>query len=283
MVETYVNVNTVIAKILRDVGEQGNYRYSSIKEWIAEIVQKISYKHTMVRAYAQIEIKNYRATQPCNLLRTIALTYNGCKLRYGSDIRHHDSSRINNINKLQLEPITDVSRYFASNYDLFYKYDCDGKLISTISNNEVINNMYQVRTNQVPIDYYYYIEADWYKFNIEEGIIELDYMALYTDADGFPLIPDNTYLLEAIQYYVLMKLIGTGYTHPLWTGVNGYMQLKQLFEEAFGRAKGTIYYPSLDMMNAYTEAYNKLMPNFQELDRYKHNIEGNSNTPNPAL
>lgn len=283
MVENYVSVETVIAKVIRDIGEQGNYRYSSIKEWIGEVVLKTSFKQTMVRGYAKIPITNYRANMPCNLIRTICITYEGCKLRYGHDIRHHFSGRTQDINKQQTELDSDISRYFASNYDLFYKYDVDGKLTSIISNNEVVNNMYQVANSEQEIDYYYYIEADWYKFNIEEGEVEVDYMALYTDPNGFPMIPDNTYLLDAIQYYVLMKLLGTGYTHPVWTGERGYDTLKRYYTENLNRARGTIYYPSAEQMYAYAAAYNKLMPNFHEQDKYKHNIEGISNEPNPAL
>lgn len=280
MVENYVNVETVIAKVLRDIGEQGNYRYSSIKEWIGEIALKTSFNRTMVRAYAKIPITNHRANMPCNLLRTICLTYKGCVLRYGNDIRHHFTGR--DVNKTQTEDLID-NRYFASNYDLIYQYDVDGNLVQTLSNNEWVNNMYPVNPQSNNPDYYYYIEGDYYKFNIEEGEVELDYMALYTDDNGFPLIPDNTYLLEAIQYYVLMKLIGSGFTHPVWSGSNGYMQLKQLFEQEMSKAKGTIYYPSVEEMRSYANAYNKLMPNFHQQDKYRHNVEGISNESNPAL
>lgn len=279
MVENYVSVETVIAKVIRDIGEQGNYRYSSIKEWIGEIALKTSFSQTMVRGYAKIPITNHRANMPCNLIRTICITYNGCKLRYGQDIRHHFTGR--NVSIPQEE--TTNNRYFASNYDLIYKYDSEGKLIETLSNNEIVNNMYPVNGGESTEDYYYYIEGDWYKFNIEEGEVEVDYMALYTDNSGFPLIPDNTYLLEAIQYYVLMKLLGSGFTHSLWTGANGYLTVKRLYEEQLERAKGTIYYPSAEQMYSYAAAYNKLMPNFHQQDKYKHNIEGLSNEPNPAL
>lgn len=277
MVENYVGIETVIAKIIRDLGEQGNYRYSSIKEWVAEVIQKISYKGTMVRGYAVIDINNHRAEQPCNLIRTIAITYKGCRLRYGQDVRHHISNRNTPLITNNTISHPDISRYFASNYDLFYKYDVEGKLQQTIANTEWINNMYNVPANSIPQDYYYYIEADWYKFNIESGQVEVDYMALYTDANSFPYIPDNTYLLEAIQYYVMMKLLGTGYTHPVWTGERGYLQLKQLFEEQFERAKGSIYFPSKDEMDSYSYAYNKLVSNINHNDYYKNSVEGRSN------
>lgn len=277
MVENFSSVKRVISKIVSDIGEQAQFKWHNIKEWIGEVMMKISSSTIMIRGNACISITDYRALKPCNLVRTIAVTYKGCKLRYGWDIRNHTSARLYGIDITPIED-SDINKYQASNYDLIYKYDSNGKLIQTLSNNEAVNNMYDVLAINND-DYYYYIEGDWYKFNIEEGDVEIDFIGLYTDAEGFPMIPENSYLHEAIYYYVLNKMIGAGFTHPIFKGLQGFITTKQLFEEQFAMAKGTINFPSVEQMTSWHYAYNRLMPAIQAQDYYHHNTESRNQEP----
>ena len=281
MIEQYVSINTLMSKIVRDIGPDTHLRYSAIKEWVGEMIQKLAVAPILIRKNDKIDVVNHRAEKPCDLYYTICLTYNDCKLRYGADIRNHTTNRTFGIGTSEEDLSIPESRIFASNYDLIYNFDDDGNLTKTNINPSPVNFMYNVSDDIDVGAPYYYIEGDWYKFSFEatttDKQVEVDYYAYYTDDNNFPMIPDNTYFMEACHYYVLYKMVGSGHTHPIFKGRQGLFDLKQLWEEQFQRARGTINMPHLEQLNQYYNSYVKLFPNIHELDHYRNNIEAMNN------
>lgn len=283
MIEKYVSIETLMAKIILDVGSDANLKYSSIKEWVGEVIRKIAVAPILIRKNSKLDVVNYRAEKPCDLYYTICLTYKDCKLRYGNDIRNHTTNREYGLALTEeAEQIDD--RVFASNYDLIYTLNSSGELVKTSVNPVPVNYMYQLDTKINRGTDYYYIEGDWYKFSFEVNEIdypvEVDYYAFYTDANNYPMIPDNTYFLESCYWYVMMKLIGTGWTHPLFKETNSLQSYKfaqSEFQQNFQMARGTMLMPSMDQLDKFYNSYVKLFPNIHELDHYRHNTESIAN------
>jgi hypothetical protein len=284
MIEKYTSIKTVLAKIQRDAGVVVDYRWDDIKEWCAEVMQGISSSSTLIRDNISTSITNSRLMIPCNVVRTIAITYNGMRLRYGQDERNLTTNRTYPIlpTTSQDENFTDgwISQQYVT---ITEKFDENGEPISTqVIDNTGSNWAYNdVTTNRIMP--YYIIDGGWYKFSFESGIVEIDYLRWNVDEDGFPLIPDSYYLREAMLYYVLHKLVATTNTENsvgIWKGMQAYEYLFNKYEYYFNKAKGSLTFPSYDEINGFVASYVKLIPNLYPTDSYSQNLESRINEGN---
>lgn len=285
MTEQYVNINNAISKIVRDMGVDAEYRWSDIKEWIGEVIKKVASQYTMVMANSTIQVNNHRGKLPCNLIRTIAVTYSGYRLRYGMDERHITNERMypisdtyTNLGLIDNDASSSFNtsywqdRLFVNNY---LTYDVDGNLLesSTIDNTTAPT---VTRLASSPITEFYTIDGDILKASFEEGIVEIDYIALYTDSQGYPLIPDNEHLKESLYWYVFMKMVGTGYKHPLFAdrgSMEAYSFCEAHYKTYIEKARASLNFPSSDQVRSIGASYFKLMPNIYSKDVYNTNAE----------
>lgn len=283
MIEKYTSIYTVLDKIRRDIGVEQEYRWTDIKEWVAELLQKISTKKNMVLANCTVQISDHRAMIPCNVVRTIAVTYKGVRLRYGLDQRHLTSQRKFPIrgNAVNDNGIIDSDIFDGDTWiNKFYVreqvlYDESGNILEerTVDTTQVILDA----VPNSPVSEYYTIDGDWYKFSFESGEAEIDYIGVYLDADGFPLIPDSAYLREAIYYYVAYKLLGTQLMTMDNNTVQKWQLLKSLYEEQWVKAVSAINMPSADELRSFVADYRKLIPDLYRDDYYRQNGESRLN------
>jgi hypothetical protein len=266
MVEKYTSIYSVLDKIRRDIGEEAEYQWTNIKEWIAEVMQKVNTSTTMTLANTTVLVDNYRASIPCNLVRTIAVTHNDCRLVYGIRKNTGNESQLGQdanywINKFYINTVT--------------KYDEDGNLIES----QIIDNRQDLQylgESNVTTEYYT-IDGDYYKFSFETGFAEIDYIGVYTDENGLPFIPDNTSLREAMFLYVLYKMLMRGYSHSIFKGIEGVTIVKQMYEKELQKAVNGITFPSADEMRSFIASYVKLIPNIYQGDYYNQNTESRTN------
>jgi hypothetical protein len=224
-------------------------------------------------------VDNYRASIPCNLVRTIAVTHNGCRLRYGLDIRNLTKDRVYGIRKNSDNESTlgQDANYWVNKFyiNTITKYDEDGNLIES----QIIDNRQDLQylgESNVTTEYYT-IDGDYYKFSFETGFAEVDYIGVYTDENGLPFIPDNTSLREAMFLYVLYKMLMRGYSHPIFKGIEGVTIVKQMYEKELQKAVSGITFPSADEMRSFISSYVKLIPNIYQGDYYNQNTESRNN------
>ena len=80
----------------------------------------------------------------------------------------------------------------------------------------------------------------------------LSYNAIPTDDDGYPLIPDNIGFIDAIYWYIVMKLY-----YPMWK---------------IGKIRDAVYYDARRSWNFYCkQAYgNAMMPDSGQLEALKN-------------
>lgn len=67
---------------------------------------------------------------------------------------------------------------------------------------------------------YYKISGPYIKTSFEAGDIYIFYKTLICDSDGFPLVPDEVELRLAIADYILFRLRGRGFKHPIFANMN---------------------------------------------------------------
>lgn len=109
--------------------------------------------------------------------------------------------------------------------------------------------------------------------SIKEGIIEMSYNAFVVDEDGFPMIPDNSSFISALEFYIKKKY----FTILFDLGkINGQVlnQVNQDYAWAVGQAQSSLIKPTIDQMQSITNSLNTLI---QRTNEHKSGFVNNGN------
>ena len=95
--------------------------------------------------------------------------------------------------------------------------------------------------------------------SIPNGKIEMAYMAMPIDEEGYPLIPDNSSYSRALELYIKLQyftvLFDTGKISP-----QVLSNTQQQYAWAVGQAQTDLIRPTVDQMEALSNMWNKLLP-----------------------
>ncbi len=112
-------------------------------------------------------------------------------------------------------------------------------------------------------DLTYKVQGDIIYTSMKSGIIEIAYRALQIDSEGYPMIPDNSSYINALELYIKKKcftiLFDTG---KITSQV--YNQVCQDYAWAVGQAQSDLVRPSIDEMQSLTNSLNTLIPRVNE-------------------
>lgn len=98
---------------------------------------------------------------------------------------------------------------------------------------------------------------------IEEGDIEISYMAMPTDGDGYPLIPDNSSFVRALELYIKKQWFTIQFDLGKISG-QVMQKVDQDYAWAVGQAQSDLIRPTIDQMQSITALWNTLIPRNQE-------------------
>jgi len=117
----------------------------------------------------------------------------------------------------------------------------------------------------------YFIKPGWIVTNKEEGYIKLAYKAIALDERGYPLIPDLASYLEAVYWYVTMKLTFSKYLKGTLGGNSKYAPkyASQIYYETQrnwnfyrNQAYAEAMMPTADDMKNIKREWNSLLPDY---------------------
>lgn len=112
-------------------------------------------------------------------------------------------------------------------------------------------------------DLTYKVQGNVIFTSIKHGKIEIAYRAITVDSEGYPMIPDNSSYIEALELYIKKKrfniLFDEGKISP-----QVYNQVCQDYAWAVGQAQSSLIMPSLDEMQSITNSLNTLIPRMTE-------------------
>lgn len=112
-------------------------------------------------------------------------------------------------------------------------------------------------------DLTYKIQGDFIFTSIKEGTIEIAYTAMAVDSDGYPLIPDNSMFIRALEMYIKKQY----FTILFDMGkINSqvYNQVCQDYAWAVGQAQSDLVRPTVDQMQSITNSLNTLVTRVNE-------------------
>lgn len=233
MIYNLVSCRRVIAKVMTDLDLQEEaHRISDFVSWIGEGMLKIgafpalTTKVTGKEGIPLLEIIDYQAKLPCDMHTLNQIAY----------------SKDNN------GPFYPM-RYATGSYS--FNHGMSNDLPPTTSE----NTDHQPTTEQgttFNADYTYSVVGGFVKTNIRTGYLLVSYQAIPVDEDNYPLIPNDESFMEALYWYINMKI-----TYPQWKN---------------GTVRDAIYYDAKSSWNYYRkQAYgNAMMPNADQLESIKN-------------
>jgi hypothetical protein len=242
----FVSGKEVIARVIRGL----HYRLPSVYlddllEFVGEGLSQLSATNTLVttstsniNCAGELLVRNHCVSLPCGFVTVLAVEDQyGRRLPEGSDItditnqssvRHvfADEARPNTFN---VDPYTHQTSSGVPDEAPEASVPYFGTDITADSTN--------TRSS-----HYYKIQGNYIQTSFEQGFIKLHYLTIPVDKQGYPLIPDNDAFKQALEWYVLKRLIGSGYQHPVFK----YDYCEQMFEKYAGRALNEISYYTPD-------------------------------------
>jgi hypothetical protein len=149
------------------------------------------------------------------------------------------------------------------------KVPCDFYELIQLGNNTGLTPTSDTRqdlnnTNNPLLNNSYYFEYPYIKTSQQKGTIQISYLAAPVDpCTGFPMVPDNISVREALFWFILMKMILGGYKHP--EPLFSYMFCERQWKWKLKQAKANYHLPNLNEMERLSRAWNRLIP-----DQYGH-------------
>jgi hypothetical protein len=190
----FTSVKQIIDKFYNDSTIQDEVPYSDLVQWISDALLFIDQNPQFERkvtgttefSVPDLDIVNFKAQLPCDLYRIEQIMVNGQAARYSSNTMHHAL-----LAPACCGPI-DECNIAHTQTDNF--------------GNEFITSYHNYWNSLSCSDITYDINKDCITLSIPKGKVKIAYLAIPTDEEGFPLIPDDISYLEAINTYLMYKI-----------------------------------------------------------------------------
>ena len=120
------------------------------------------------------------------------------------------------------------------------------------------DNFHMSDNKQDSFDLTYKIQGNVIFTSMKEGTIEIAYNAFAIDSEGYPLIPDNSAFIRALELYIKKQcftvLFDLGQINQAV-----YQNVRQEYAWAVGQAQSDLVRPTIDQMQAITNSLNTLI------------------------
>jgi len=289
MIYKTASVERVIAKVFQDLSlNEGDHRVSDMIEWAAEALEKIgafpsfTNKVTGKDDIPLLTVENYQTKLPCDFYNLIQCSFSTSQqgpyypMRYGTG--NFDSG---NPDIVTDEKNVSVVSEVASNSDLvilamtLYELeyaDALAKINAEPETRSKLTSILNIKTPTLPgvnnpmattRDITYVITPGYIKMNVESGYIMMAYQAIPTDDKGYPMIPDDASFLEAIYWYIAMKLY-----YPQWVAGQirdaVYYDARRSWNYFCKQAYGNALFPNTDQLESIKNSWVRLIPEINE-------------------
>lgn len=287
MVYNLTSVKRVIAKVFSDLDlKEGDHRVSDMVEWSGEALEKIGGFPTFETKVCGkdgvplLEIVNYQTKLPCDFHNMIQVGYASVStgpfypLRYATGSFDAGSTINDSTTTDYIAAESDLVMLCMELYSLDYA-DALVKINTEPYTKTLLTSLLQpsnavAAANSISstTDYTYIIKHGYVKTNIETGYLMMAYQAVPTDTEGYPMIPDNQSFIEAVYWYIVMKLL-----YPQWVGGQirdaVYADAKRSWNFYCKQAYGNVMMPNgAEQMESIKNTWHRLVEEFNEHDSF---------------
>lgn len=128
-----------------------------------------------------------------------------------------------------------------------------------ITNMSYSNDSFHTSENKNSFGLTYKIQGGVIFTSEKEGAVEVSYRAITLDDNGYPLIPDNSSFIRALELYIKKQcftvLFDLGKITPAV-----YNNVLQEYAWAVGQAQSDLIRPTIDQMQSITNMWNSILP-----------------------
>jgi len=296
MIYKNTSIKRVIAKVFTDFDlNEGDHRISDLLEWGGEALEKIgafpyfTYKVSGMDGEPYLAFTNYQARLPLDMHKVIGVAYSTTAsgpffpMRYSTGTFAHSSQRNSDVSdsgivtlamdsdivilamSLYTDPSTGDPLTYSQALAKINAEPATRSLLSAMlySSNTTPSQSEAIETS----DLTYVIHDGWIKTNVDAGILTIAYQAIPTDIDGYPLIPDDPGFIEAVYWYIAMKLL-----YPMWRDGRVrdavYYDAKSSWQFYCKQAYGNAMMPNMDQLRAIKNSWLRLIPDISEGDNF---------------
>jgi hypothetical protein len=260
MAYTTSSIKEILSRIVRNLDNKlPAYYIDYFLEWIPEAIEELRTPFTLDTKSTPNKgcdgafvTHNHVVKLPCGLMELLSV-----EDEFGTRI-HMTGAQLDITNmSAQRETATGSSARvtdFLTNVEVIGTGSAEGPSVPWDGSNLV---KYE-QSNTVAA---YNIKMDYLQTTEESMFVKLNYKALPIDSEGYPLVPNVAEYKQALYWYVMGKLIGSGFQHPVIPAtLQGIAFCDAEYEKYAGRALGEIKMPDQDRMYKLWAATTRLIP-----------------------
>lgn len=251
MANNYTSIKIIADRLLRHPMMAG-ISFEAIIDYTIDFIRIVQCQGFFEEKCTTISIKDYKGLLPIDFFEVnqIRLISNDVKIPNYKEV-----------------VVTDT---LGNQYPTRYEIDEENPyLIVNTPNNRVFKyssdsfHMSDIKTN---FDLTYKIQGNYIFTSIKEGIIEVSYQAIILDDEGYPVIPDNSKFLRALEAYIKKQwftiLFDMGKLQaPI------LQNIQQEYAWAVGACESEFQKLSLDKAESFYNSWRTLIPRTREHSR----------------
>ena len=273
-----ISSKTIIRKIFRDLRPSKDQWIDDAIEWIGEALEHIGSAAQLSQKQCVLTVADHKVLLPTDLY-------------YINQVAINNS--VSPVTSKELDTLTtkvkDLQDAIVAAQEDDLEYSSTTTVLHEINNRIVVlENIYFKDSNTMqPLQYgastfhrsmhcdgcvnenanyedTYIIDNEYIKTSFQSGKICLSYMALPTDDDCYPLVPDDISFKEALFWYVYKKLLLGNPTFKN-NGIN-YNFADQQWKYYCTQARNAANYPDIDRYESFMNQWVRLIPNLNRHD-----------------
>jgi len=266
----YISLNSIMEQVYADNGYQFELPWVDIMMWTEEALNLIGHPRQYIRKVTghkenpNLDIKNYRAQLPCDFHSLEQVAVNGMPAEYSGNTFHH----LLDGDCCGIEGFTNLAAHVQEqNWGELVKVTNDNGTSSYEQRNDSLSN---TESGIMSFDMAGIIDSEFnpitfdlnnnnITLSVKEGKVCMAYLAIPTDEEGLPLIPEDTSYQLAVKKYLTMKV-----DYIAWR--RGTLQ-QAVFEHSqqewmwyVGQAGNKAKMPNIDQLEAIKNQTMRLLP-----------------------
>ncbi|MBS1960709.1 MAG: hypothetical protein JST04_00730 [Bdellovibrionales bacterium] len=223
MIHKLVSSKAILAKTYRDFRVKNSTTFLGEGiEWIGELMEIIGCNGNYEFFETDVFVEDYKAIIPCPTELVLGVTRNGfkCWLNDGFNLKE----KFVDAELLNLYP-TNLEGY--------------------------------ARTRMSPDNSAYQIKGNFFHFTFEHGWVKVYGEKISTDEDGYPCVPSNIEVKEALTWGLMMHMLGTGtYEHPVFK----FADAEARWNKWYPKAQNALKMPSVERYTLFKNHVQSLLP-----------------------
>ena len=308
------SAQVILRKVMRDLNPENANWVDDAVEWIGEALEHIGAAAQLTKQGCILEVKDFKAILPPDLYYinqvSINETEGGIAVTTQMDtlttllaetIASTTASRneiANNILKLADGTTTSTLTNAQLENNSNLRKTTDSTLNKINSRLQILENDYMTQdqtmlaycTTNFPEALHcdscvnknakskecYYVEDGYAKTSFEAGKVCISYMAFPTDAECYPLVPDDISFKEAMFWYIYKKMLLGATFDSSKNGID-YGFADQQWKYYCTQARNAAVFPDIDKMESFMNQWVRLIPNMNHHDSGFENLGAREN------